>query len=197
MKFFKFCSALQFFQQFHTHDFLPGQQASPKAGWCLSAWLWLPISGRPSFPEYTEPRLPVWDGGVLQRQWDCKPQHLPVDLMSFLFPPVCPGAAGFLPVRAIPNCVFSSPATPARVSNAAVPPGTVSCGDDVSPGRVCSGVLLLLSGLMLGGGPWADCQHGHGVWMSHSRTLPFLSRNNAFLSVICPMFNAPAVWYPF
>lgn len=44
-KFFKFCSALQFFQKFHTHDFLSGQQASPKAGWCQSAWLWLPISG--------------------------------------------------------------------------------------------------------------------------------------------------------
>ena len=153
MKFFKFCSALQFFQKFHTHDFLSGQQASPKAGWCQPAWLWLPISGWPPSPVCTEPSLPVRDSGVLQRQWDCHPQHSPVNLISFLFPPICPGPAGFLPVRTIPSCVFSSPASPARVANAAVPPGTVTCGDDVSPGRVCSLVLLLLGGLMLGGGP--------------------------------------------
>ena len=47
MKFFKFCSALQLFQMFHAHDFLSGQQAFPKAGWCQPAWLCLPISGWP------------------------------------------------------------------------------------------------------------------------------------------------------
>ncbi|XP_014645913.1 PREDICTED: cAMP-regulated phosphoprotein 21 isoform X7 [Ceratotherium simum simum] len=35
---------------------------------------------------------------------------------------VCPGAAGFLPVSAISSSLFSSPASPACVSNAAIPP---------------------------------------------------------------------------
>lgn len=67
-----------------------------------------------------------------------QPPVFPCYLTSFFFPPVCPGAAGFLPVSAIPSCVFCFPASPARVSDAAVPHGTVSCGDDFSPGRAYS-----------------------------------------------------------
>lgn len=84
---------------------------------------WLPS------PECMEPRGPVWGrggGGVSFRydslSWDFNP-HASLLPDPLFLSAVCPGVAGFLPVSAISSCFFPSPASPARVSNAAVPYG--------------------------------------------------------------------------
>lgn len=170
------------------------------AGW--SAWLWLSTGGWFSSLECTEPRGSVgWCGWCVSDKtdflWDFHPQCFPITWSSFFFPPVGAGAAGFLPVSAIPSGLFSSPAPPACVSNAAVPHGTVLPACDLSPETACSWAFFRSCAGLADAGwvPWADCDRAW-VSVSFQNTATHL-QNNGFHSVVCPMFAASAIGYPF